>query len=365
MTRLREAFSDLAEQAPLVDLADAAIAGHVRRRRTGRAVAALATVTALGLTGAVTAALPWAPSPAPVAAERGDNTDKVPDLPSAPGSPLGYAYQTPCAKEPYDCSRSTWRVVTRSGKTYRLPRALAYTAQNNTAPVSISRDGMLLAYYDPTEGAHVVHDLGRGTRIVSRLRLGKDRMGAGSMLVVSDDGRHLAFDPREGSKEPGMVIDVRTGTSVPVPGAYEPVSIKDGVASLVRYRKTDLWLMPVTGGGKPVRFDGAFIMFSELAPDGRTVAAVRHRRSLRNELTLLDTKNGRTLRTVPVHGLADGGALIGTGPWRGPQEITVQYAGTGGVRTYAVDLRTGRARQLDRYPGKLSTVTLPGQAQPG
>ncbi|MBB5079077.1 hypothetical protein [Nonomuraea endophytica] len=361
MTRLRDALGDLAEQAPRVDLAEAAIAGHLRRRRTGRVVAALATATALAVTGAAVT-LPWTSTAISVAAQ---GTEKAPDLPATAVGPLGYAYQTPCVVKPkLDCSTSHWRVVTRSGKTYRLPDAPAHSSTGFTMPVSISRDGRMLAYYDPREGAHVVHDLERGTRTVSRLRLSEDRVGIGSLLFVSDDGRHLAFDPREGSKEPGMVIDVRTGAKVEVPGTFEPVSLKDGVVSLVRYLKTDLWLMPVTGGGKPVRFDGTFIMFSELSPDGRTVAAVRHQRHLAEELTLLDAKNGGTLRTVAIRGLPeDRGAVTATGPWRGSGEIAITYSGTTGLRTFAVDVSSGRARPLERFPGNRPGLTLPGRVE--
>jgi hypothetical protein len=58
----------------------------------------------------------------------------------------------------------------------------------------------------------------------------------------------VGFDPREGSKDPGLLIDTRTGKTVSMPGKYEVISIKDGAAELIRYRKTDLWLMPVKGG---------------------------------------------------------------------------------------------------------------------
>ena len=45
MTRLRSALAGLAEEAPLVSLADAAIAGHRRRRRTRLALTGVAAVT--------------------------------------------------------------------------------------------------------------------------------------------------------------------------------------------------------------------------------------------------------------------------------------------------------------------------------
>ncbi|MEU4410655.1 hypothetical protein AB0F88_39640 [Streptosporangium sp. NPDC023963] len=169
----------------------------------------------------------------------------------------------------------------------------------------------MIAYYSRQAQAHVVRDLVSGSEVTSSVTVKEERIGVGSMLVVSDDGRHVLFDPREGSKEPGPLIDMRTGGTVPVHGKFETISIKDGVAALVRYVKTDLWLMPVTGGGSPVRFDGVFIMFGELAPDGRTVAAFDFERKghMKNTLTLLDARTGKILRRVAIRGLPEKGGV--------------------------------------------------------
>jgi hypothetical protein len=363
MTRLREALNDLADEAPMVSLVNQAIAGHRRRQRTTRAVAAVAAVVVLLGVGITAATLPWS---------WGDRTatpratDTVPDLPDGKVGLIGSAYQTSCevdnVERRVDCSAVEWRVVTRAGTTYRVPQALANATKARRVPVAISRDGRKLAYYSREAQAHVVRDLMTGSEVTSPVTVKEERIGIGSMLVVSDDGRYVVFDPRVGSKEPGLLIDMRTGKTVPVPGKYETVSVKDGLAELVRYRKTDLWLMPVTGGGAPVRFHGVFILFSELAPDGRTVAAIEFRDMKKSTLTLLDAKSGRNLRKVAIRGLPKNGAFAGTSIWESGSEVTIATWDKGSMITYAVDVRTGQSRELARYPGKSVQVALPGAA---
>ncbi|WP_030916501.1 hypothetical protein [Streptosporangium amethystogenes] len=362
MRRLREALDGIANEVPLVDLADLVVAGHRRRRRTTLTLTAVAAVAVLGAaTAAAAVALPGS---------RGDytatpqNVDAVPDLPDGRVGAISHAYQTQCKVDaerrlPPDCGAIEWRVVTRTGTTYRVPQALVRNTKDRPAPVAISRDGRMFAYYSRQAQAHVVRDLVSGSETTSSVTVKEERIGLGSMLTLSDDGRYLIFDPREGSKDPGLLIDVRTGRTVSVPGKFEAVSIKDGVASLVRYVKTDLWLMPVTGGGTPVRFDGVFIMFSELSPDGRTVAAVEWQRLESHTLTLLDAKTGRLLRKVAIRGLPKDGGLSGTALWRSGSEVTIVYSNKS-PETYAVDINTGQARRLARYPGNIAHLTLPG-----
>ncbi|MEU8380507.1 hypothetical protein [Streptosporangium sp. NPDC048865] len=365
MTRLREVLDDIADEAPSVSLADLAVAGHRRRRRTVLALAAVAAVVALAAgTASVT-----------LLESRGDHTatpqrsETVPGLPGGKVGPLGYAYQTPCKvdrKRNVDCSATEWRVVTRTGTTYRVPQALAHNAKQWHVPISISRDGRMLAYYSRQAQAHVVRDLVTGSEVTSPVTVKEERMGPGTMLVVSDDGRHVVFDPREGSRDPALLIDVRTGTTRSISGKYETIGVKDGVAQLVRYRRTDLWLTPVTGGGAPVRFDGVFILFSELAPDGRTVAAfefVKGRLETR-KLTLLDARTGRILRKVTIRGLPKNGGFTATSPWRSGSELTLLYMHGKGIRTaYAFDINTGQTRQIARYPNNLPYMAFPGVAE--
>ncbi|SDK33282.1 sigma factor-like helix-turn-helix DNA-binding protein [Nonomuraea jiangxiensis] len=296
-------------------------------------------------------------------ARRAQRVDPVPDLPDAAVGPLGYAYRRPCGRTP-DCGAVEWRVVTRDGTTYRVPQAHVGTGDGPSVPVAISRDGHLLAYYSRAKQAHVVRDLVGGTAVTSPVKIGPERIGIGSMLALSDDGPYLIFDPKEGTKDPALLIDLRTGRTRQVNGAYEVVAIKDGIAELVRYRKTDLWRMPVTEGGRPVRFDGVFIMFSETAPDGRTVAAFEFPEHQKRMLTVLDARTGRTLRKVAVRGLpgAKGSGVVGTGLWRGASEVTIIFQHEGGTRLYGVDVGTGRARLLAEYSDPMSALALPGIA---
>ncbi|PZG10082.1 hypothetical protein [Nonomuraea aridisoli] len=330
MTRLRQAMKELAEEAPPVDLAEAAIARHRRGRRARLAVAGASVVTALGA-GVVTAAVGgvalWPRAPQPAAQQE---VGTVRDLPGGAVGAISHAYLSPCEPSPPDCGGAEWRVVTRGGAVYRVGQALVSTGKALRVPVAISRNGHALAYYDSEAGAHVVRDLVTGAEMTSPVAIAEERIGAGSQLLLSDDARYLAFDPHVGGKD--------------------------------RHVRTDLWLRPFAGGGEEVRFDGTFIWFSELAPDGRTVAAVEHMDLPKPALTLLDATTGRRLRELPVAGLPADARLVGTGVWRGPGEVEILVSSRQRSYSYAVDARTGRARQVAVYPQEMqfSTLTLPG-----
>jgi hypothetical protein len=365
MTRLRRALDGIAAEAPLVNLADAAIARHRRRRLVTASLAAVAVAVVIGVGSTVAAmslrvvaepavrkAVPTAPAV--------DRATIVPDLPEGPVGRLSHAYQPTCAT---DCDGAEWRVVTAEGTTYRVASALPRrTTDRSTVPVAISRTGRALAYYSREAQAHVVRDMETGAETVSPVKVPEEEIPLGAMLLVSDDGRHLVFDdPQEFDDYPGMLVDVRTGKRTRLKGDFQPVAIKDGVLELVRHVKTDLWLMPVTGGGEPVRFDGVFIRFSEVAPDGRTVVALDMTGTppKRPALTVLDAKTGETLRKVPLPAeFADQGTPLAT-VWLSDTEVTVRH-GKGG-QTFAVDITTGGTRLLADY-GDLFRLTLPGEA---
>jgi hypothetical protein len=361
MTRLREALSGLAEEAPLVSLADVAIAGHRRRRRVTMAATTVATVAALVGSAAVVTVV-W-PREAYPAAPR--SVDAVADLPDGKVGTIGYAYKTPCDvsadHQVINCRVQEWRVVTGAGTTYRVPQALTTTRKGDRVPIAISRDGRMLAYYSREAQAHVVRDLTTGAVATSPVKVKEEQIQIGSQLVVSDDGRYVGFDPRVGSKkDTGLLIDMRTGKTVRIPDKFEIISIKGGVAELVRYVKTDMWLMPVTGGGKPVRFNGTFILFSEIAPDGRTLVA-HDFKDKTPALTVLDAKTGRIVRKVPVRGMPKGGILRAS-VWQSPSEVVV-LSEAKKTSAYVVDIETGKARHLADYAsGRKDDLVLPGTA---
>ncbi|QYC41529.1 hypothetical protein Nocox_19600 [Nonomuraea coxensis DSM 45129] len=365
MSRLRAALGELAQEAPDVapatDLAGLALAGHQRHRRNiTMATAFLATAA---IVGAVTAGVSLTGT-----GQAAPASSPLPDLPPGKVGELSHAYLTRCEEDEsqtppaLDCSKVEWRVVTRTGRTYRVSEALATPVNDPHPPVAISRDGRMFAYYSRQEGAHVVRDLVAGTRVVSRAKVKESQIDRGSMLAVSEDGRHLAFDPREGSKYPGLLIDVRTGRTTTLNGEYEAIGIKNGLVELIRYRKTDLWLMPVTGGGKPVRFPGTYIMFSEPAPDGRTVAAIEFDEMRKRKVTLLDAKTGRVVRKVTVKGVPVQHGPDSVRVWASASEVMVDYqVGAKELRSYAVNVYTGKARQVHKVPvAAAQSVKLPG-----
>ncbi|WP_219509709.1 hypothetical protein [Nonomuraea ceibae] len=362
MTRLHRALDGIAAEAPLVNLADAAIARHRRRRLVTASLAAVATTVVIGV-GGVVLATPWRMVTEPAVQTVAPTTPAVdravvvPDLPEGPVGRLSHAYQAKCET---DCDDAEWRVVTSDGTAYRVPGALPRTADRSTVPVAISRSGRVLAYYSRKAQAHVVRDMETGAEAVSPVKVPEKKIPRGAILLVSDDGRYLVFDdPQEFDDYPGMLIDMRTGERTMLKRDFEPVTIKDGVLGLVRYLETDLWLMPVTGGGEPVRFDGVFVGFSEVAPDGRTVVALDMTGTPKKKpvLTVLDVKTGKALRKVPTPALP--GDLMAT-VWLSETEVTVRNGAKGG-QTYALDITTGKARLLADH-GDLFRLTLPGQA---
>ncbi|MEV4569794.1 hypothetical protein AB0K12_39055 [Nonomuraea sp. NPDC049419] len=376
MTRLHRALDDIAAEAPLVDLAEAAIARHRRRRLVTASLSAVAVAAIVGAGGVVMTA-PWQVNAVPavpaVQVSPGvEQAEVVPDLPDAPVGALSHAYETRCEQPP--CGDEEWRVVTADGATYRLPRALTRTTGKAHAPIAISRNGRMLAYYSRDAQAHVVRDLETGAETVSPVKVPEKKIPLGAMLLVSDDGRYLAFDdPEEFDEYAGVLIDMQAGEPAMLPRGFQPVAIKDGVLELVRHVKTDLWLMPVTGGGEPVRFDGTFISFSEVAPDGRTVVALEMHRPTKAspgagdgtavvkrkapELTVLDAATGEIVRKVPTPDVpGDPTATV----WLSDTEVLVRD-GAKGRRTYALDITSGKARLLTDY-GDLARLTLPGQA---
>lgn len=228
MTRLREALGDIAADAPMVNLADLAIAGHRRRRM--RTALAMTSVVALAVAGATSAALvvPWHRLAAwRHAAERRDGAR------TARGQGQGAQPRLPdgVRRRP-DHPRGGLRLRgvagghRRMGRTYRVPQALAFTAERVHVPLALSRDGRKLAYYSEEAAAYVVRDLMTGREATSPIKVRQEEIQAYAILVLSDDGRYLAFDPLVGKKRPTTLIDLRTGKAKRLNSRYEPITIK-------------------------------------------------------------------------------------------------------------------------------------------
>lgn len=372
MTRLHDALTGIADQAPTVDLADRAIQGNRRRRRGGMALAAVVTaavtvtVTVLGAAGA--GLLPGERGNIVAATPEGSprRGGTLADLPDRGVGPLSYAYKTFCKARygvPEDCRDGEWRVVTRDGKTYHVPQTLGLSGKNY--PLAITRDGRMMAYYSHQEQTFKVRDLDSGEELTAPVTVAERRLDSYVSLVLSDDGRHLAFTDYPSGKGPGLLIDMRAGTTSPLPQGWAPISIADGgdPVMMVSYPpKARVWVMSRSGGRSPVTHDETYVRFSELAPDGRSIAAlgtekVKDGLRLDHTLAVLDATTGRAGRKVTVRGLPKSIVMHGLGAWLSRTEVTLatilsKRPDQARWITYAVNVETGQARELGAYTGQ-------------
>ncbi|MCA2230232.1 hypothetical protein [Nonomuraea aurantiaca] len=210
MTWLRDVLVDLADESPQVDLAERTIATRDHKRRTAISLlaAAMVVVTALGATLAVRL-VPQATSPA---------TSGKGDMPARGAGPLSHAYKTFCkpvsGKALSHCQDGGWRVVTRSGRTYHVSEALPSLSPGRTglqdSPLAISRDSRKIAYYSAKEGTFQVRDLASGAKTTAPMKLPpKTWLYSMTRLMLSDDGRYLAFSKVPELKHPALLFDMR------------------------------------------------------------------------------------------------------------------------------------------------------------
>ncbi|WP_214416633.1 hypothetical protein [Sphaerisporangium fuscum] len=393
MTWLRNVLVDLADDTPQVDLAERTIAVHHRRRRTTISYLAAAMVVAIAL--GVTAAIRLLPHGPQEAAS-------VSDLPARGAEPLTYAYKTFCKpgseKALAGCRDGGWRVVTRSGKAYDVPEALPSLAPGRTglrdSPLAISRDGWKIAYYSAKEGTFQVRDLASGQKTTAATKVPKAQLGSISRLMLSDDGRFVAFSKVPDFKDPALLIDMRDGGVRELPNRWVPIGLsQDGATiTLADYSPTsrlrtisNLWPSSSKGHTTSVDLPAAY-HFSPLAPDGKTVAVIENRSTAEKpcrhgDLALMDTLTGEKRKTTVISGLPSDVSQISLRTWLSAEEVT---ALTMSVRcrpasevpddepamidppyqtmtAYAVNVKTGKARKLTTYIAQdFFRIVLPG-----
>lgn len=284
MTWLRDVLVDLADDSPQVDLAERTIATHDRRRRTvmSQLAAAMIVVIALGVTAAVRL-LPDGPQEV---ASQGD-------LPVRGVGPLSHAYKTFCkpdrGKAPSSCRDGSWRVVTRSGKAYYVTEALPSLSSGRSglrdSPLAISRDGRKIAYYSAKEETFQVRDLASGQKTTAADKVPKGWLGSISRLMLSDDGRFVAFSKTPDFKDPALLIDMRDRVVRELPNRWVPIGLsQDGATiTLAEYSPhsqlrtiSNLWPSSSAGNSTSVILPKHY-HFSPLAPDGKVVAVIENR----------------------------------------------------------------------------------------
>ncbi|GHH65402.1 hypothetical protein GCM10017673_09410 [Streptosporangium violaceochromogenes] len=393
MTWLRNVLVDLADDSPQVDLAERTIAAHHRRRRTviSYLAAAMVVVVSLGVTAAVRL-LPDGPQEAA----------SVGDLPARGAGPLSHAYKTFCkpvsGKAPAGCRDGGWRVVTRSGKTYHVPEALPSLAPGRTglrdSPLAISRDGWKIAYYSAKEGTFQVRDLASGQKTTAATKVPKTQLGSISRLMLSDDGRFVAFSKVPDFKDPALIVDMRDGNVRELPNRWVPIGLsQDGATiTLAEYSPrsrlrtiSHLWSSSSKGDTTSVILPVDY-RFSPLAPDGKTVAVIEDRSTAEKpcrhgNLALMDTLTGEKRKTTVISGLPSDVSQISLRTWLSGEKVT---ALTMSVRcrpasevpddepavidppyqtmtAYAVNVRTGKARKLATYRAQdFFGIVMPG-----
>ncbi|SPL88487.1 unnamed protein product [[Actinomadura] parvosata subsp. kistnae] len=375
MNRLREALGELAADAPAVDLADWAVEGSHRRRRARLAAGSAGAMALVVLVG-VLLYVPGLPQDAkPIVAVQ---AAAVPDLPGRGVGPLSHALRTFChvgGPIPPDCRDGEWRVVTRSGETYHVPQAM--TSGHTFSPLAISRDGRVIAYYSRQAATFKVRDLAGGAERTAPVTIPVTKLGRNPRLQLSDDGRYLAYTDYWSGKD-GLVIDMRMGTTLPLPAGWDPRSVSGTAVTLARSglfgQRPGIWVMPLTGGGSPVTLGKAYKRFSALAPDGATVAALGQASApmfvYDGTITLLDTRTGRAKETATIRGLPEGTRPLDLGSWLNAAEVTLSALPSTSWKetrhiTYAVNVRTGQARQLAIYhPQSVMHDVIPGAGTP-
>ncbi|MER5644588.1 hypothetical protein [Streptosporangium sp. NPDC002524] len=414
MTWLRDVLVDLADDSPQVDLAERTIATHGRRRRTVISLLAAAMVVLVAL--GTTAGIRLLPDEPQKTASKGDlPASNLPagdlpagdlpagDLPPRGVGPVSHAYKTFCGpatgKAPSGCRDGGWRVVTRSGETYHVTEALPSLAPGRTglrdSPLAISRDGRKIAYYGAEEGTFQVRDLASGQKTTAARKVPKSLLGSVSRLMLSDDGRFVAFSKVPEFKHPALLIDMRDRAVRELPNRWVPVGLsRDGATiTLADYSPrsrlqtiSNLW--PSSSKGDSTSFIlPVSYFFSPLAPDGKTVAVIENLSTREKpcrrggDLALMDTLTGKKRRTTVISGLPADVSHISLRTWLGAEEVT---ALTMSLRcrplsqvpddepavidppyrtftAYAVNVETGRARKLATYRAQgFFEIVLPG-----
>ncbi|SEG61096.1 hypothetical protein SAMN05444920_103455 [Nonomuraea solani] len=391
MTWLRDVLVDLADDSPEVDLAERTIMTYDRRRRTAISLVAAATVVVTGLGATIAVRMLPGPQEVPPASE----------LPANGMGSLSHAYKTFCRpknKAPKGCRDGYWRVVTRGGKSYYVTDALPSLSPGRNglrdSPLAISRDGGKIAYYSAKESTFQVRDLATGATTTAASKVPESRLGSISRLMLSDDGRFVAFSKVPDFKDPALLFDMRDGVVRELPNRWVPVGLSpDGATiTLAQYSPnsqlrtiSNLWPATSAGDSTSVILPKAY-HFSPLAPDGKTVAVIEDRGTAEKpcrigNLALMDTLTGKPRKRTVISGLSPDVSQVSLRTWLSADEV---MALTTSVRcrpasevpidepavvdpppitmtSYALNVRTGRARKLTTYKAlDFFGIVLPG-----
>ncbi|MGP4105266.1 hypothetical protein [Nonomuraea sp. KM90] len=261
--------------------------------------------------------------------------------------------------------------------------------------MAISGDGRKIAYYSAKEGTFQVRDLASGAKTTAPMKLPpKTWLYSMTRLMLSDDGRFVAFSKVPEFSHPALLFDMHDRVVRELPARWVPIGLSpDGATiTLAQYSLnsqlrtiSNLW-PPTSPGNSTAVILPQHYRFSPLAPDGKTVVAVEDRSTAEKPcqmgaLVLMDPLTGKKRKTVPIRGLSPDVSQIYLRTWRSADEVTalttsVRCRPPSGVpddepaqidppyRTftaYAVNVRTGEARKLTTYRAQdIFGLAMPG-----
>jgi hypothetical protein len=347
MRTLREDLHALAAQAPGVDLADRAV-GRARKRRAARLTAVTAAAVCLITAGTALVVQQVRPHQAPIVLTPPET--KAMPLPAKGVGPVEHVYQTSCLPPAADACEPEWRIVTRDGGTY------AFTP--GPGPIAVTADGRRIAYYSAERQAILVRDLAGGKVWTSPLKQPEEDFDVEFALRLSPGGLRFVVSGWGGRREPNKLVDVERGTVTELPRGWWPVSVADGTGPVVLAKPYDDRTRVRVLGHDPITIGEFTYDFSALSPDGLTLARLgqdfdRDRRPMLRKdgtIVMFDPVRGGAERRVPISGIPEGLVLSRLGGWLNPNEVTLLAVAESArvshpSMVYAVDMRTGRARE--------------------
>ncbi|AQZ63831.1 hypothetical protein BKM31_22325 [[Actinomadura] parvosata subsp. kistnae] len=316
-------------------------------------------------------------------------------LPASGVGPVRYAYYDFCQDKwkpgednapVADETCLQWKVVLPDGTRYRVADALSiYTDQtkknymNTAAPLAISQDGRRIAYYDPRRERFAVRELGTGQvweipRHVERATMVKN----GALIAFSPDGSRLGLNLVGRAR---VVVDVESGQVVEkVPGGWYFLYPADEGVPMVVERGNGRFGVLADGAVKALRDWPTWMIAGTVSPDGTTVALLtgparqgEHMTSGEpyDKIVTVDRVSGQVASEVGLDAPPNMGPYR-LGQWLNAHEVlalggTAPVPGDGRLRDmgetrYAIDVTTGKVRELDRYrlPPWGGSVSAPG-----
>ncbi|WP_062429880.1 PD40 domain-containing protein [Herbidospora daliensis] len=386
-TRMHDELARIAACTPDVDLADRVLRGA--RRRRARSLASAAVAAAVTVAVAITlTVIGIGPKSTPMLGAPVASPGKG-ELPVKGVGPAAYAYYDWCGEEitsgtarlrGRDCLQ--WRLVTRSGERYRVPEARAAYAgptENDYSliapPMSVSADGRKIAYFSDRDRRFAVRDLESGVILLAPpVVADADIRRNAAQIALSADGRYLAVSVTDVLN---TLTDLETGELTEIPAKWTVHNIGPGGRPVV---VGDTLRLGLFAGGEVTPFTGdAWHTPGPVSADGTTLAYLS--RALPENggstdpatadltVTTADAVTGEVRTTVTVRDLASGLMPLGMGPWLTTTEVMVlardlgaRTAGTLAFDTYAINVTTGRTRELDAYSWKgwSGGIVLPG-----